>query len=278
MAKKVDKYSCTIKELPKEKHLEAAYCAININPVNAPRSVKPEHIVFLTQKYWGDRAKDLTFGFMEPTSIEMRNKISLYANKWGEFSKVKIRWTQTDPMCRISFQPGGYWSYLGTDCLTVPKNQQTMNLERFTVRTADSEWERVVPHEMGHFLGCPHEQQRPEILALLDEQKTIRYFRQTQGWDEQEVRDQILNPLIEPLMGLSPPDQISIMMYSFPGSITKSGKPIPGGNTISAVDKEYFAKVYPKDDTPIVIPPVSGKKRLTIEFDGDYKIINLVSV
>lgn len=241
----------------------AAVQAVEINPQNAPAGVvTPAQRIIFTTKLWGDKVRDITVGFMDQTTVAMRNKVLLYANKWAEFSKAKFRWTPTAPMVRISFGPGGYYSYLGTDILSIPANELTMNLEGFTVNTPDSEWMRVVPHEFGHTLGCPHEQQRQEILDLLDVQKTIAYFGSTQGWSESEVRQQILTPLdLHSTVGGSPnADQQSIMCYQFPGSITKSGRPIPGGNVISPTDKVYFAKIYPMDSVapPPPVTPATG--------------------
>lgn len=245
---------CTIKELPDDLLLSAAHQAIDVMPGNAPAKSRAAGLISVeTQKFWGSRASDLTIGFMEQTSVAMRDKVLAVANRWGEFSSARFRWTQTNPIIRISFGPGGYWSYLGTDALSIPANQQTMNLQGFTTRTPESEWLRVVTHEFGHALGCPHEQQRKAILDLLDERKVIAYFKRTQNWNEQTVRNQILIPLEEwSLMGgSSPADQASIMCYSFPGSVTKSGQPILGGNDFSPIDRTYFAKIYP----PVVVPP-----------------------
>jgi len=54
----------------------------------------------------------------------------------------------------------GYWSYLGTDILHIPKNRPTMCLENFSMDTLESEYKRVVRHETGHTLGFPHEHMR----------------------------------------------------------------------------------------------------------------------
>ncbi len=137
-------------------HEAAAYQAIDVFPGNAPPSPIKDaaRIGVFTQKFWGARAKDLTVGFMEPTTEAMRNKVLAYANRWGEFSCARFRWTQTSPIIRISFaQPYNYYSYLGTDNLQIPANTHTMMLGGFTLRTPDSEWERVVIHEFGHCLS-----------------------------------------------------------------------------------------------------------------------------
>ena len=258
---------CTEVSLSPEQAARAAERAAREFPCNAPPhalALPKGMIGVITSKWWGARAADLTFGFMEQTTAAMRDKVALYANKWGEFANVRFRWTQTSPVVRISFSDQGYWSYLGTDCLGIPKGKPTMSLQGFTVGTRESEWLRVVLHEFWHALGCPHEQQRAAILARLDEAKTIAYFRKTQGWSEAQVRAQILTPLEEySLTGASPEaDEQSIMCYSFPASITKNGVAIPGGSDFTETDRRYFAKAYPKTDAPP--PPLGGGPIVTL--------------
>lgn len=251
--------TCTPVVLPQDQWEQAAASAIDVYPPNAPHGeTDPKRIGVLASKFWGGRAADLTFTFLESVSQAMIDKMTAFANSWGEFSRVRARYTSdlSSAVVRIAFGNSGYWSYLGTDCLQIPRNQPTMNLQQFTVNTRESEWHRVVKHEWGHAWGCPHEQQRRDVLALLDVQKTIAYFRATQGWSEAEVRAQILTPLEErSLMNPSPADVTSIMCYQFPGSITKNGQAIPGGMDFSAADKTYFAKTYPRDDAPPPPPP-----------------------
>ncbi len=263
------RYGCTIKQV--DDLLTAALRAIDINPVNAPLGVVPPGYIGVL-KYWGDRAKDLTYGFTERVSTEFQKKIDLYANKWGEFSKAKFRFSSTEPMIRIGFENSGYWSYLGPDCLQIPRNQQTMNLQGFTTRTPDSEWDRVVVHEFGHVLGCPHEHQRKEIIDRLNPDAVYKEFRRTQGWSDEEIRQQVLTPIEErSLMGASPADEMSIMAYSFPSTLTKDRQPIVGGSKLSPIDREFFSKIYPRDDV-IVPPPTSDDIVITIDKDRNIKI------
>jgi hypothetical protein len=64
---------------------------------------------------------------------------------------------------------------------------------------------------------------------------------------EQEVIAQVLTPIEESsLIGTAHADPNSIMCYQIPGSITKSGQPIPGGKDIDAQDFAFAGKIYPK--------------------------------
>lgn len=78
---------------------------------------------------------------------------------------------------RISFTGNGFWSYLGTDIMLVPKSNPTMNLQGFSMFTADSEYKRVVRHETGHTLGFPHEHLRKAIVDDIDPAQAYKWFR-----------------------------------------------------------------------------------------------------
>jgi hypothetical protein len=262
---------CLTRSLPESQLVAAATMARSINPLNAVAmdtlglTLPPQHIAVMSHKYWGADGADLTFGFMEPTQADFRNRISDHFNSWGKFCQVKASWTQTDPQIRITREGDGYWSYVGVDILSIPKNKPTMCLADFTMKTSEAEWKRVVRHEFGHTLGCPHEHMRVALVSRLDEGKTIAFFLRNQGWSPQTTRQQVLTPLSEAsIRGSVGADDTSIMCYQLPGTITKDGKPIPGGLDFSEIDMSFMATIYPKKDVPVV--PIIGNK-LTVDFD-----------
>lgn len=261
---------CTIKQVPDEMLVAAAADAILENPANAPIAsfaalmgageavLDPQRLAVMTQKYWGSKGVKLTVSFLDNPNAATRAKVLKYANEWGKHANVSFTETASGGDVRIARASDGYWSYLGTDVRSIPRSQATMNLQGFTERTSDAEYARVVIHEFGHTLGFPHEHARPAVLALLDESKTIKYFRQTQGWDERTVRAQILTPLNERTLLGSNPEVGSIMCYDFPGQCTKSGKPIMGGADLTATDKSTVGSLYPKAVDPPPPPPPTG--------------------
>jgi hypothetical protein len=140
-----------------------------------PRATDRRPLAVLTSKFWGARGVILTVRFLDRPSATLRTRLLAHLNAWATSANVKfVLTTARDAHVRIaraSGREGGYWSYLGTDILLVPKNQPTMNLEGFTDKTPESEFKRVVRHEAGHTLGCPHEHARRAIVALLDPAK-----------------------------------------------------------------------------------------------------------
>lgn len=215
----------------------------------------PQFIAVMTSKYWGQKGRDFGVRFLDSPTQACRNKILAHMNAWSERCNVSFRESAQGEI-RINRGNGGYWSYLGTDVLSIPSGQPTMNLQGFTENTSDAEYRRVVRHETGHTLGCPHEHMRRAIVELLDQAKTINYFAQTQGWPRNTTIQQVLTPVEEAsLLGSPTTDADSIMCYQLPGSITKSGRPIVGGSDITPNDFAFMAKLYPRAAGPVSPPP-----------------------
>ena len=91
-----------------------------------------------------------------------------------------------------------------------------MNLQDFTMNTPESEYRRVIRHEIGHTLGFPHEHMRQELIARIDRNKAYDYFLRTQGWNRAMVDAQVLTPLDQKYLWHAA-DQTSIMCYQLPG-------------------------------------------------------------
>ena len=240
--------------------IKAARTAVGVNPLNhAPLDrltrlmpdfvATPERIAVITTKYWGVSGVKLTVGFLDNEAADLRKRILLHMNAWSKTAKIQFVESKTSPQVRIAREAGangGYWSYLGTDVLHIPKSKQTMNLEAFTMKTPESEYHRVVRHETGHTLGFPHEHMRKALVEKIDVAKAIAFYQQDQGWNEQEVRAQVLTPIEESSLRGTAPDPNSIMCYQIPGAITKDGMPIIGGKDIDALDASFAASIYPK--------------------------------
>jgi hypothetical protein len=266
-----EKLTCSPKLLPETSWFAAAQTAIDVNPVNRPRvehiaaalggafAPEPALISVLTTKYWGAGGVKLTVSFMDGAAPDLRRRILSHMNAWSSTANVTFVETSSDAQVRIARADDGYWSYLGTDVLHIPKDEPTMNLQGFTMNTPESEYRRVVRHETGHTLGMPHEHMRRDLVNLIDTAKAIAFFGQTQGWSEQMVRQQVLTPIEEAtIRGTVHADERSIMCYQIPGTITKSGKPILGGLDIDTSDAAFAGLIYPK---PVPRKPAKPKPK-----------------
>jgi len=250
--------ACTPLYLPRDKWLESAENAARINPNNLAEGLTPKDVVAAAtsaggrlaldqQRYWGSQGVSLTVGFLDNPGDDLRKRILSHMNAWNKTANVTFVEATADPQVRIARSGQGYWSYIGTDILSIAADKPTMNLQGFTMDTPDEEFYRVVRHETGHTLGFPHEHMRGELIARLDRDKVIANFMASQGWSRQEVIDQILTPLSESsLLGTDHADQDSIMCYQIDASLTLDGQPIRGGVDIDASDYAFIARIYPK--------------------------------
>jgi hypothetical protein len=255
------KIVCSPRSLPLELRVKAAQKALAINPANHPNAglllhalgLNPpkEKIAIYIGKRWHTNGVKLSVGFLDNPPANLRKHILAHMNAWAKTANVKFSESKTDPQVRIAradspADVAGYWSYLGTDILSIPAGEPTMNLESFTMKTPESEFHRVVRHETGHTLGFPHEHMRAELVKKIDPAKAIAYFGATQGWTPDEVRAQVLTPIEQSSILGTKVDARSIMCYQIPGTITKDGKPILGGNDIDKRDYGFAASMYPK--------------------------------
>lgn len=231
-------HTCVIKRLPHEAGLPT-----------------PMHIAAVTKKTWPGGKADLSVRFLDTSNAGLKAKILSHMNAWGVNGNIKFRETTGAGDVRITLSGDGYWSYLGTDIRGVPANEPTMSLQDFSLSTPDSEYARVVRHETGHTLGFPHEHMRPEVVSLLDPDKTIAEFGRLYGWDAQTVREQVLTPLDPSTLTALPADVVSIMCYQIGGNCTKNGQPIPGGMDIDAEDGQLAGKLYPLTVAPPTASP-----------------------
>jgi hypothetical protein len=265
--KKVEKFkACLLKFIEEDDDIQrAADTAIEINPLNrpnleqAPPLFDKQELAVLTTKYWGSKGATLGVYFLDNPPADLKERLLWHFNSWGGNVKA-VEASKGNAQVRILRGDGdGYWSYLGTDILQIrDKNEPTMNLDSFTMKTSDSEFYRVAAHEWGHTLGFPHEHLRKQIINRLDVNKTIEWFRRTYGWNESMVRSNVLTPLEDSAIIATPvADETSVMTYQLPGAITKDGRPIVGGPRINSTDLEFMQKIYPATVQP---PPVEEEE------------------
>ncbi|MGL6008984.1 MAG: M12 family metallopeptidase [Culicoidibacterales bacterium] len=184
----------------------------------------------------------ITISFIGGDSIT--NKVKFHAKAWLQHASVKFSWVQKDGNIRVSFVPGGSWSYIGTDALLVPKTQSTMNLGWLDIFTPENEFRRVVLHEFGHALGAVHEHQSPS--SGIPWNKTVVYEYYTRlGWTRQDIEDNIFKKYDKDSVKSTRYDKLSIMHYPIPNAFTIGNYEVPWNSSISELDKVFMRQVYP---------------------------------
>jgi len=211
-----------------------------------------DRLVVVRDRRWPVKGVRLSVQFLDNPPTDLRARILRHMNAWSATANVRFTETRGTGKVRIARldapeDMAGYWSWVGTEILDVPKDEPTLNLEGFTMRTPDSEFRRVVRHEAGHTLGFEHEHMRGELVQRIDRRKAFAFFAKDQGWTPKDVEEQVLTPLSKrSVMGTTEADPLSVMCYHVPAAITKNGKAIRGGTDINARDFAFAASVYPK--------------------------------
>jgi hypothetical protein len=165
------------------------------------------------------------------------------AGWWGQIANLKFDFNNAPGAeIRISFDPqDGAWSYVGTDCRSIPLNEATMNLGFLDGGTA--------AHEFGHAIGLAHEHQNPAGGIQWNEQVVINELAKSPNfWDEATTRHNVLRKYTADQINGTAFDRDSIMLYFFPDSWTLNGIGTKANDVLSKLDKEFIAgaKMYPK--------------------------------
>lgn len=203
-----------------------------------------------------DRVADPGGPTPAPISDFVKAMVQQKAKIWETYAN--ITWNFVDmsekPDIRIAFEPGGSWSYVGTECKSIDSTQCTMNLGWFDDQTADDEFERVTVHEFGHALGCCHELQSPSVgqTIVWNKQKVYEYYQNADGWSKEDVDTQVLTPDDPTLDTYGAFDATSIMCYPIPQGLANV---VIGWNKhLSSMDEDFISKSSHHDSTHLPIP------------------------
>lgn len=239
---------CMERKLSDDQKIKAARLAIMENPENGNESANSGNIENLEMalevgKKWRN-GRILRVRFLDGVPF-VHEKVKNYANQWSRFANIKFVFgNDSDAEVRISFKHEGYWSYVGTDNLTIAKNEATMNFEGFNEQTEESEFSRVVLHEFGHLIGVSHEQSSPAANIPWDIPAVYEHYR-VRGWSKQDVDHNVLAKMPFQGTSFSRYDPLSIMQYPVPNELTIGDFEIGWNTTLSELDKQFIGRMYP---------------------------------
>ncbi|MDE2048928.1 MAG: peptidase M12 [Betaproteobacteria bacterium] len=254
-------HMCCDRILTGAQKVRAMELAVQENPANGPPPPPPHRKLFgassaaapakmalIAGKKW-QSGRVLGVWFMDGTPTQ-RAKVRQQAVKWEPFANIRFDFTapRASAQIRISFQAdSGSWSYIGTDNLAIAKSQPTMNFGWLRDDTDDTEYERVVVHEFGHALGAIHEHQNPEGGIQWNLPAVYAYFSGPPNfWSKAETDQNVVQKYSVTQLNASTFDRKSIMLYHFDGALIKGGVGTPNNTRLSAGDKRFIRKQYPR--------------------------------
>ena len=165
---------------------------------------------------------------MDSPSAPLRARILKHMNAWGEAANVLFAETNGTGEVRIARldiagRDGRLLVVCGHRDPGVGDDEPTLNLEGFTMKTAESEFRRVVRHEAGHTLGFDHEHMRAAIVSASTAQGRKHFFgtRVDPGRGRGAGADSAAEEVDH---GTNESDPLSIMCYHLPGAIMKDGE------------------------------------------------------
>ena len=184
-------------------------------------SLSDKHKAFVLDKAyrWANGSR-IKYYFEKETIIDPKD-LTVIINAFKEWQKEGISisftevFTRAESDIRIEFaKDDTAWSLIGKNCRDFPQ-EATMH---FGWRLSDDYGRATALHEIGHALGLHHEHQNPNLKINWDEDAVIKYFTQTNGWDEETIRHNILDKIPPNSVFSSEWDPKSVMQYSFPRS------------------------------------------------------------
>ncbi|MES2354002.1 MAG: pre-peptidase C-terminal domain-containing protein [Pseudomonadota bacterium] len=205
---------------------------------------RPRMAVF-KEKKWpnGSTLKVRFIGGDEQKQSLVRN----FAPQWCKHANLKLEFNNApDAEIRIAFNSeDGAWSYIGIDCLSIPRDQPTMNLG----------WvdEGVILHEFGHAIGLIHEHQNPLGGIKWNRENVIRSLSGPPNfWDLPTIENNMFKAYDRELINGTQLDKESIMLYAIPREWTLDGFQSDPNEVLSGTDKTFIgdSKNYPFAQQP----------------------------
>ncbi|MDX2203164.1 MAG: hypothetical protein NW223_10465 [Hyphomicrobiaceae bacterium] len=222
--------------------------------------------------------------FLSGTKVA-RSRVARFASEWMEHANIVLDFgDRASPRScsgdnheavKIDFvgsgPKGGNWSALGTLSRRAVQSMNLANLgsdslplNRSGQPMPEREARRLVLHEFGHALGLLHEHQSPTSNCGREyDEEAIMAYGSLLGWPPAAIVLNFQQMAESAEINASEIDRKSIMHYSMPAWIFKEGRNsachVPTNFELSAGDKDFMRRTYPKADPPDALGDASAK-------------------
>lgn len=169
-----------------------------------------------------------------------------YAQIWESYTNIRFYVTTNKELSdlRVGTSCIGHWSMIGKGAMYKDKNQVTMNLQ-WDSNTTEFEYMRTALHEIGHAIGLEHEHMSPLIKIEWNKPFVYDFYKQTQGWSEDQIDRNVLNNYSGNDYYSNGYDPSSIMHYPIDSRMTKNNMEIGMNQTLTQKDVELVNSMYP---------------------------------
>jgi hypothetical protein len=179
--------------------------------------------------------------------------VAAAARCWSEHGNINFTFDDgPEAEIRVSFKETATWSYIGTDCLHVPKDRPTMNLGWLTPDTPEAEVRRVALLQFGCALGLVLAHRSPVANIPWNRERVYRSLTgPSSDWSPEMIEASLFHKYSPAEVQAGPPDPATIMHDAIPPEWLAAPFPKIGMSTdLSEGDKAFIARVYPFPGQP----------------------------
>lgn len=184
--------------------------------------------------------------YMDGT-FELRCRVARVARQWSDISGVSFvpAKSKDESDIRVTFAPGGSWSYVGTQAKDISVKNPTIQLGWLTDGSEDEEINQVVLHEFGHAMGLLHEHQSPSQGINWDVDRVYAFYMgYPHYWSRAQVDINVFQKYDAELTQYTEFDPKSIMLYPVPEEFTLDEYSVDWNLEISDTDREFVKELY----------------------------------